>query len=183
MGYVPTSLLTYDIAYQDEAFDRSFNDIWVATDHADSPIRSYNMAGTLTYACDLVEYVKGIAYSYEFDNHFIWVSNPSNDMIYKIALTTTGVGDEGGPAVEALAVSTSSNPFSASVTFTATGLTGEATIEIYDMMGRAVTESTFSGSFTWDGRASTGEEVPSGVYLTKVSDPSGQSAFLTVSRL
>ncbi|MBN1434430.1 T9SS type A sorting domain-containing protein [Candidatus Fermentibacterales bacterium] len=181
LGYIPTSLKTYDIARQGD--DNSPNDIWVATDHADSPIRAYNTAGTLTFACDLVNPVRGMAFNSAAGHDYIWVSNPSDGRIYQIDLNPTGIGEAEGATIEVLDVSPSSNPFRESVIFSVTGAVGQATIEIYDMSGRALARATVSGTFAWDGLTEGGATAPSGVYFARVRDSSGQEAYLALTRL
>ena len=181
MGYVPTSLTTFDIARQGD--DNSFNDIWVATDHADSPIRAYNTAGTLTYACDLVSPVRGMAYNYADEHDYVWVSNPESSMIYQIDISPTGIGESGTPGMEPLSVTPSRNPFDDTVALVATGTTGTGTIEVFDMTGRILVRSVFEGEFEWHGTTDDGDRVPAGVYMIRVADPSGDQIFLTLTRL
>ncbi len=171
----PTSLQTFDCAR--ESIDNGFstNDLWVATDHPDSPIRAYNPAGALTYACNLVEDVRGMAFSTAGGHRFIWVSNPVDNMIYQIDLDY-GTGVEGGPGGDAPTLDASANPFHGSVTFTGTGFGEGATIEVFDMSGRSLVDSPFGGSYTWASSA------PAGVYLVRVRDAEGSEERLSVVR-
>jgi len=63
------------------------------------------------------------------------------------------------------------NPFNASCTITADG-----DIEIFDISGRLVREfeETMANSVFWDGKDEAGKELPSGIYLIRVS--SGERA-------
>jgi hypothetical protein len=159
------------------------NDIWVATDQTDSPIRAYNPIGTLTYACDAVEHVRGLAFSFESGHRYLWASNPVDGMIHQIDLDPTGIGGGvgggiGGPGMEA-----SSNPVVGGVTFTGSGFGSNAVIEVYNIAGNLLLSESFDGSFTWQRSDGHGGTVPAGVYLIVAHDGSGASASLAITCL
>jgi hypothetical protein len=169
--------LTYDIARESTDNGNSSGDIWVACDHPDSPIRAYNPAGVLTYACNLVPDVKGIACSSAGGHRYVWVSNPTDNRIYQIDLDYgTGIG-EGGDTSTPLVLNASSNPFQGSVTISAQGFASDASIDVFGLDGRVVTSSPFQGAWTWDGSGS-----PAGVYVVRVHDSTGAQASLSVVR-
>jgi hypothetical protein len=182
-GYVQTSLTTFDIAREGDA-NSGPGDIWVASDHADSPIRSYNMAGTLTCALDLVPIVRGMAFSSSGGHRYVWASNPLNSTIYQIDLDAgTGVGEATTEPVIPGTVTVSENPFVESVSIIGSGFGSDAVIEIFDVYGRRIRESGFPGSFAWNGSDDQGAAVSPGVYYIRVHDASGRETRLSVVRL
>ena len=181
-GYVAPGLNTYDIAFENEGLD-SMNDIWVATDQSDSPIRAYNPTGTLTYACDAVENVRGLAFSFNEGHRYLWASNPVDGMIHQIDLDPTGIGGGVGGGIGSHEIEASSNPVTGAVTFTGSGFGGDAVIEVYNVAGNLVLSESFDGSFTWHRSDGHGSTVPAGVYLIVARDGSGCSASLAVTCL
>lgn len=179
--YLPTSFSTYDFAHEGAANETG--DFWLATDHYDSPIRSYDDSGDLMYASDVLPSVRGMAYSSSGSHRYLWVSNPDDNMIYQLDLDPVGVeAPQTGP-VEPVTLVCSENPFHGSVSFSGTGFGPNAVIEIYDLAGRRVLEADFRGSFVWNGRAEDGEAVPSGLYYARVRDRAGRTEKASVVRL
>lgn len=137
--------------------------IWAACDGADSPVKAFNTSGVLVDMIpgSLVEnQARGVAFE---SANIVWVSNPSNDMIYRIDLSVGVGGDEGSPVPVELRAS--ANPFSASVVIEGPGFGDGALLEIFDMSGRMVESTVFEGAFCWNGSG-----VPSGAYVVRVSD-------------
>ena len=168
---------SYDIAYEGYFNLSGTGDIWLATNQADSPIRAYNTAGSLTYATNIIPTARGLAFYNVGSQRYLWASCPSDGKIYLIALDLTGIEEGEGGAVET-GLSSSANPFLESVTFTGTGFAPGARIEIFDICGRSVIESDFEGTFSWGGAS-----VPSGVYYVRVTDPSGACQRLSIAKL
>ncbi|NOQ22519.1 MAG: T9SS type A sorting domain-containing protein [Candidatus Aegiribacteria sp.] len=75
------------------------------------------------------------------------------------------------------------NPFYETVTFSAAGISGTASIEIYNVTGHLIIESDFTGSYCWSGVELDGSIAPSGVYLVRVVDQFERKAGLAVTRL
>ncbi len=124
-----------------------------------------------------------MAFHEEGGHRHLWVSNPADGVIYEIDLDATGIGESEGAAVEQLSLDVSENPSSGSVTFSGSGFGIGSVIEIYQITGRLVLSAGFDGTYTWDGCGSSGEPLPMGTYLTRVSDPAGGEVKLTLSRL
>jgi hypothetical protein len=172
LGTIPTSLLTYDIAFEFINNGNAPNNFWVATNHATAPIRAYDTGGALTQEISLVANPRAIAFSESGGHRYVWASSISAGMIYQIDLDYgTGIGEEGGAPVPGR-LQASSNPFTGSVSFT--GCPDGTSIEIYDTAGRTVHSSSYSDGFTWSPSA------PAGVYLVRVASPSGGSALSLV---
>lgn len=172
------SMGTHDITRQGDDNLMSTGYIYVATDYATSPIRAYNLtSGVQVDAIDAVSSVRGMAFSTEGSVQYIWASNPGNNTIYQIELSTTGVaGDQSAPA-DLLRLTPSSNPFQGSVTFTGTGLEGDAVLSIFDVSGRLVLEKPFHGHYLWqDG------SVSRGIYFVRVRSTAGQEILLRMVR-
>ncbi len=175
-GSLPTGLVTYDIA-REGTNNNSTGDIWVATNQADSPIRAYNSVGTLTYACDLVPSVRGMAFSTSGGHRYLWVSNPSDNTIYQIDLDY-GLGVEEGEGGSAVGLTVSENPFGGMTTLVGTGFSPGATLELFDLSGRRIIEAPFQEIFNLSGAG-----IPSGIYVARVTDPTGAMASLSVTKL
>lgn len=63
------------------------NNIWVANDAADSPVRGYNTGGSVIGSIPGA-LIGGVARGVDSDGTYLWVSNPSNDKIYKLDMST-----------------------------------------------------------------------------------------------
>ena len=141
--------------------------IWIARDNSDSPILAYDTSGLL------VGHVEGTTVSAAMgltidDQGYLWASNPEDDTIYQLDVST-GI-ESGGPAVIDRELSLSRNPFVSSVVVSAQGFSG-ATIEIFDLTGRRVHTDGFSGVYTWNASG-----MPPGSYFAVVRDDEGSSA-------
>jgi hypothetical protein len=139
--------------------------IWIARDNADSPILAYDTDGLL------VGHVEGTTLSAAMGltvdtSGYLWASNPDDDKIYQLEVTT-GIEEGSTPSPDQRIVSVSRNPFHSSVVLTSDGFSN-AVIEIFDLTGRTVLNSAFSGSFVWDA-----VNVPPGSYFAVISDESG----------
>ena len=72
-----------------------------------------------------------------------------------------------------LSLQVSPNPFRSTVTFRAIdGDTGTEALKIFDIRGREVAkvEAGSGGGYRWDGRGKSGQNLPSGVYLYRLSE-------------
>ncbi len=93
---------------------------------------------------------------------------------YRNTTIANGCAEESGNSISSeLRVRVSPNPFSSSVAIEVSGNSGiDVSIQIFDVSGRLVTElDPVSGgcSFLWDGKSSSGIEVPSGIYAVRYS--------------
>jgi hypothetical protein len=141
------------------------------------------MAGTLTYASDVLDDCRGMAYSSEGGTDFLWVSHPVEGMIYQLSVPTVGVAERAGALVGSTSLSASANPFAGSVTITAAHGWAQGDIEIYDLMGRRLLQAPFDGSFTWSGRDSDGTEAPAGIYVVRALGGFGSTSVIRLTRL
>lgn len=154
----------YDIAY-------STAGVWVARDESDSPIICYNTSGAVTgYVLGTtVPSAAGLAID---PSGYLWVSDPENDKIYKLDITTsiseTAVEIQGQNPIFPAA-----NPFQSIAVVNAGGYPDGAAVEIFDIRGRLVyTGSVSNGLFSWNASAD-----PAGTYMIKVTE-AGNSAIL-----
>jgi hypothetical protein len=141
--------------------------IWIARDNGDSPILAYDTSGLM------VGYVEGTTVSAASgltvdDDGYLWASNPDDDTIYQLEVST-GVG-EGPSAPQVRNITLDRNPFVSSVTITSGGFGNGASIEIFDLTGRRVHSDGFTGAYTWNAVS-----MPPGAYFAVVSDESGSS--------
>lgn len=99
------------------------------------------------------------------------------DRIGKIFINTTinlGIEGEQAGSMTNLTLDVSPNPFSSSVSISVSGLLfGLVNLQIYDVSGRLVTELepvSYEGGavFHWNGVASSGAELPSGIYTARL---------------
>jgi hypothetical protein len=149
-------------------------EVWVATDDSSIPVRLYNSDNDLLDTVDnsVIPAARGLTMD---DGGFLWASDPVNDMIYKIDITS-GIGGACSMTEPSLCAST--NPFSSSVTIAGDGFGSEATISVYDVTGSLITRDSFSGSFVF---ASDG--LSSGIYFATVQNNIGASSTLKLTRL
>jgi len=179
MGYVQAGLGTYDIAFE-YSETMSLNDIWVATDQPDSPIRAYDPSGTLSFASDLVSCPRGMAFSLESGHRMLWVSDPLTETIYQIDLDPTGIGGGSPQPAEGPVLSLGSNPVAGTAFFTGAGFPGDAVLEVWSLSGRLMLREPFGGSLAWTPAAG---EAPAGVYVAVVRDDTGAAASVRFTRL
>jgi len=173
----------YDIAYDGTSND--VGEIWAATDDTDSPVRCYASTGYPSAALpgSLISAARGIAFYSSGGVDYLWISNPDDSKIYLVDLNTTGI-EEGSSALNSnVVLSSSVNPFHQSVTIFATGISDDAIIEIFDIAGRSVIRSSFSGSFNWNGCSSDGTAVPRGNYCVRVLDSASEAVTLSIVKL
>ncbi|NOQ22472.1 MAG: hypothetical protein GQ565_07465 [Candidatus Aegiribacteria sp.] len=173
------SVNIYDIAYT------SANEIWAATNDTSSPVKCYASNGNpgVEFPSSLISAARGIAFYNVGSLNYVWVSNPDDNKIYLVCVNPVGI--EGGPHPEPaeIVLSSGMNPFYESVTISATGVSENATIEIFDITGRSVLRSSFNGALHWDGHGSDGTSVPSGYYCIRVLDTDGCTATLSIVKL
>jgi hypothetical protein len=115
------------------------------------------------------------------DSGYLWVSDMTNDKIYRVDVDAPE-GVEDGTAPEA-ALSFSSNPFVASVTMTAQSAPAGSTVEIWDLSGRLVLQEAFSGVYMWDGCDLGGTPVETGSYIVRITGPTGFNLVESITRL
>lgn len=167
----------HDCAY--EGGSDGTGDIWVANDNATSPIRVYNSSGNMVggIPASIVPDACGLAFE---STQYLWVSDPTAGLIYKVDLTT-GI-EEAVSGVEERLLSVSANPFYGSIVITETGFSG-ATLEIFDVCGRKVLIESIQGSFAWNGCDPDGVPVPAGTYVIRISDINGPPLTRSIVRL
>ena len=101
---------------------------------------------------------------------FLWVSDPTNDKIYKLD-TTTGISESGNMGIDPISISPVSNPFTSIASINAAGFPNGASVEVFDLRGRVLHNGYVSGgSFSWDASLD-----PSGTYLVRVTDQQNSS--------
>ena len=94
---------------------------------------------------------------------------------YKNTTINLGVEEHELGPIPDLLLEASPNPFSSSVTVSASGISNNpSNLRIFDLSGRLVTEiePVFNGSeavYHWDGRSETGAELPDGIYSARLS--------------
>lgn len=138
--------------------------VWAACDGTDSPVKAFDTSGTL------VDFIPGSLVGNEargvaFESaNIIWVSNPSDDTLYRIDLCL-GTGGGGIPPARPVLISASENPFHSSVVIDGPGFGEGAILEVFDTSGHAVVRTGFSGTFCWDGGG-----FPAGIYVVRVSE-------------
>lgn len=149
----------YDIAYSSAG-------VWVARDQADSPILCYNTNGVL------VDYVMGTtvpaAAGLTIDpDGFLWVSDPENDKIYKVA-TTTSISEANAECFTQGSLIPAANPFQQFAVINAAGYPDGSSVDIYDIRGRLVHTGSVTGElFSWNASSN-----PAGAYMIRFSNSS-----------
>lgn len=183
-GSLPSGLGTFDIARQGDPNSRvTPGDLWAATDHPDSPIRAYNPSGVLTYASDVLDDCRGMAFGPLGGTDYLWVSHPGEGSIYQLAVPETGVAGSGRARAGQMPLTASSNPFRGSVTLSWSGDCRGAVLEVFDLSGRRVFAAPFDGSADWSGAAAAGRPLPAGVYVARVRNHMGETAAIRLTRL
>ena len=104
------------------------------------------------------------------DQDLIFVGGAST-CCYRNTTLTQGCTGETACGISDLTFSVSPNPFSSSVAIEVSGNHSVgASIQIFDVSGRLITELepvSSEGVYLWDGKSSSGVEVPSGIYAVK----------------
>ncbi|MCK5064987.1 MAG: T9SS type A sorting domain-containing protein, partial [Candidatus Fermentibacteraceae bacterium] len=121
----------------------------------------------------LVGHVDGITLSAAMgltidSDGYIWASNPDDDMIYQIEVTT-GIEEGSTSPLDTRIIGVNRNPFQSSAVITGDGF-NNAVIDIFDLTGRRVLSAAFPGSYTWNA-----VKMPSGSYFVRISDSAGSS--------
>ncbi len=102
-------------------------------------------------------------------------SQPDYIRCYQNTTINLGVEEHESGSLSGLLLEVSPNPFSSSVTVSASGFTSNPSdLHIFDLSGRLITEiePVFSGSeavYLWNGRSETGSELPDGIYSARLS--------------
>jgi hypothetical protein len=141
--------------------------IWIARDNSDSPILAYDTSGLLVGCVEGTTLSAAAGLTVDSDG-YLWASNPDDDIIYQLEVTT-GI-EEGSSAPGNRDITLSRNPFASSVVITAEGFGSGASIEVFDLTGRRVQTGSFTGVYTWNA-----VNMPSGAYFAVVSDEAGSS--------
>ena len=104
---------------------------------------------------------------------------------YQNTTINLGVEDHASGSISDLILEVSPNPFTTSVTVSASGFTSNPSdLQIFDLSGRLITEiePAFSGSeavYQWDGRSASGAVLPDGIYSARLSsDDSNKGVML-----
>lgn len=183
-GSLPSDLGTFDIARQGDPNSRPTpGDLWAATDDPDSPIRAYNPSGVLTYASDVLDDCRGMAFGPLGGTDYLWVSHPQEGKIYQLSMPETGVAGGRRAQLGHMSLTASANPFRGSVTISCGGSCSEAVLEVFDLSGRRVFAAPFGGSLAWSGATAAGRPLPAGVYVARVRNQMGETAVLRLTRL
>jgi len=103
------------------------------------------------------------------DEGYLWASDNINGKIYKINLAGTGITGDDSDGNEMAELILSSNPFSGSLTITATGFGSVVDITIYDSAGRIVRTACAENVMIWNGRNGSGVPLPAGIYTILAS--------------
>ena len=154
----------------DTVYDTAWLDggIWIARDNADSPILAYNTDGLHVGHVDGSTVSAAMGLTIDSDG-YIWASNPDDDMIYQIEVTT-GIEEGSTSPLDTRIIGVSRNPFHSAAVITGDGF-NNAVIDIFDLNGRRVLSASFPGSYTWNA-----VKMPSGSYFVRVSDRAGSSS-------
>ena len=146
--------------------------VWVALDWSSIKVRHYDSSGQMLeyLGSDLVPDAWGVTMD---DEGCLWVSDPENDLIYKVNLSTGVESGNGGEA----GLRASRNPFRQSVTLSGPEL-ATGTLRLYDSAGRLIMNSAFDGALTIDGT-----DLESGVYHAILIASSGQTHSANILRL
>ncbi len=163
--------------FYDAAISIDYGSIWMACGDITDHVRAYDLNGYTAYFdwhyAD-INNVIGIAdYWIGTTDEFLWLSDQDNDLI---SLVYFGVGiEESSGSVSDLKFEAFPNPFSSTVTLSASGfLSNPITLQIFDLSGRLIVEikPVFNGSevvYQWNGRSETGSELPHGIYSARLS--------------
>ena len=100
---------------------------------------------------------------------------PAYIRCYQNTTINLGVEEHESGPISDLILEVSPNPFSTTVTVSASGFTSNPNeLQIFDLSGRLIVEikPVFNGSETvyqWNGRSETGAELPNGIYSARLS--------------
>ena len=148
--------------------------------------------GSFSHDADSLLYYTGrdtyglISEDFDLDGDFDLIisehnySQPDYIRCYRNTTINLSVEEHESGPISDLILEVSPNPFSSSVTVSASGfLSNPGDLQIFDLSGRLVTEiePAFNGSkavYQWDGRSETGSELPDGIYSARLS--SGDSS-------
>jgi hypothetical protein len=116
-----------------------------------------------------------ISEDYDLDGDFdLVISQPGYIRCYRNTTINLGIEEYQSGSILDLLLEVSPNPFSSSVTVSASGFLSNPThLQIFDLSGRLVTEvePAFNGSeavYQWDGRSETGVDLPDGIYSARL---------------
>jgi len=170
----------YDIGYQPSD---AMGDIWMANDNATSPVACYQAGSggivmSLEASIGIGSNIRGVAFE-EGSGQYLWVSNQTTDELYRIDLSGSGTEDASTIDLPGIAeITAAQNPFYSSTLITLTGFTGDVSLEVFDLRGRMVMSEVAEGYLLLDGTS-----MPSGAYLIRATDETGNSATASVLKL
>ena len=121
--------------------------------------------------------IHGVAFEEE-STQYLWVSNQTTDELYRIDLEPTGIEGSSSSAATSVTLCCDHNPFQNSVLLQGSGFSGHAVLEIFDIYGRKILSERFTESYLWDA-----ESAFIGAYFARVSDSSGNSAFIRLIKI
>ncbi len=115
-------------------------------------------------------------------------SLPDYIRCYRNTTISLGVEEESSCSISDLILEVSPNPFSSSVTVSASGFSSNPSdLQIFDLSGRLVTVippafNRIEAVYQWNGRSETGAELPDGIYSARLSSHDS-SAGITLLKL
>lgn len=172
-----------DIFY-DAAISLGYGSIWIACGDLYYNVQAFNLGG-FSYDWHFydINNVVGIADFLEMPtDEFLWLSDPDTDLI-SLVYYGMGVEEESG-SFSYFRLEAVPNPFSSTVTVSVPGLTyGSPNLHIYDLTGRMVVElePVLGGgdtAYSWNGRSTSGAELPDGIYSARLSSGDISSAVM-----
>ncbi|MCD4706562.1 MAG: T9SS type A sorting domain-containing protein [Candidatus Sabulitectum sp.] len=169
----------YDIGYQPSD---AAGDIWMATDNATSPVSCYQTTSggivmSLPASIGIGSDIRGVTFE-DGSGQFIWVSNQTTNELHRIDLYTDIDGSSAIEIQGTAGISFTQNPFHNSTALSLTGFTGKVSLEVFDIRGRKVFSKVTESSLLLNG-----ESLPSGTYLIRATDETGNAATSSVIKL
>ena len=169
----------YDIGYQQ---NDGVGDIWMANDNATSPVACYEagsggIVSSLPASIGIGSDIRGVTFE-GASGQFMWVSNQTTDKIYRIALYTD---IEDGSTLDvsgSVSIGVTQNPFYSSTLVNFAGFPGEVSVEVFDLRGRLVFSEFAEGNLLLNG-----ELLPSGTYIVRATDETGNTAACSAVKL
>lgn len=161
--------------FYDAAISTGYGAIYLACGNLNSNVQAFDLYG-LSWLWEMCEIgmVVGIADYIDLQtDEFLWLSDPEADLIY-LVYYGMGIEESSGP-VSDLKPEAFPNPFFGIVTVSFQGLTESSSyLQIFDLSGRLIIElepffDNGEAVFSWNGRSTSGAELPDGIYSAKLS--------------